>query len=205
MSNEKFKPPYTANKSLSLKLAWMNNFRKRLEFKESSLKQEDKAPFAPKNVVNLFIVYEFGNVKIIKNADSDKYSYSGYGTVFNSRSLFSTPNFDWGKNSITFGVDMSSPVHNDKKNKDILILGKRPTPGLYNITLTAEAEYSINFLRSQRKSCLSLHYNESISFLFVNTIKIYQFKPKNSEVTPYPLCLGNISMDFTANNMTKQD
>ena len=183
----------------------MNNFRKRLEFKESSLKQEDKAPFAPKNVVNLFIVYEFGNVKIIKNADSDEYSYSGYGTVFNSRSLFSTPNFDWGKNSITFGVDMSSPVHNDKKNKDILILGKRPTPGLYNITLTAEAEYSINFLRSQRKSCLSLHYNESISFLFVNTIKIYQFKPKNSEVTPYPLCLGNISMDFTANNMTKQD
>ena len=100
---------------------------------------------------------------------------------------------------------MSSPVHNDKKSKDILILGKRPTPRLYNITLTAEAEYSINFLRSQRKSCLSLHYNESISFLFVNTIKIYQFKPKNSEVTPYPLCLGNISMDFTANNMTKQD
>ena len=49
----------------------MNNCRKRLEFKESSLKQEDKAPFAPKNVVHLFIVYEFGNVKIIKNADSD--------------------------------------------------------------------------------------------------------------------------------------
>ena len=35
--------------------------------------------------------------------------------------------------------------------------------------------------------------------------KIYQFKAKNSESKPYPLRLGNISKDFTANNMKKQD
>ena len=64
---------------------------------------------------------------------------------------------------------MSSSVHIDKKNKDTLILGKGPTQGLDDTTLTADAKYSINFLRSNKKFCLSLHYNGSNSFLFVNT------------------------------------
>ena len=98
---------------------------------------------------------------------------------------------------------MSSSVHTDNKNKDILILGKGTTWGLDNTTLTAEAEYSINFSKSERKFCSSLHYNESNSFLFVNTTKIHPFKAKNSEIKPYPLSLGNISRDFTANNMNK--
>ena len=63
---------------------------------------------------------------------------------------------------------MSSSVHIDKKNKDTLILGKGPTQGLDDTTLTADAKYSINFLRSNKKFCLSLHYNGSNSFLFVN-------------------------------------
>ena len=93
MSYEKFKPPYTANKSLSPKLIWYNS-RIKLKFKGSSLKQEDKAAYTPKNVVNLFIVYVldtwssdssneftlkdclFGTVKLTKNADADKYKYS---------------------------------------------------------------------------------------------------------------------------------
>ena len=36
----------------------MNNPRIRLKYKGSCLKQEDKAHFTPKNMVNLFIVYE---------------------------------------------------------------------------------------------------------------------------------------------------
>ena len=43
-SNEKCKLHYTANKSLSPKLVWINNSSLRLEFKLSCLKQEDKAP-----------------------------------------------------------------------------------------------------------------------------------------------------------------
>ena len=31
-----------------------------------------------------------------------------------------------------------------------------------------------------------------------------QFKAKNSEIKPYPLCLGNISKDFTANILKKK-
>ena len=56
-----------------------------------------------------------------------------------------------GKNVIPFGVDISSCVYIDNKNKDILILGKGPTQGLDDATLTAEAQYSINFSRSNRK------------------------------------------------------
>ena len=59
MSNEKFKPPYKENKSLSRKPLW-NKSRLRLRFEESYWKQEDEAPFTPKNLVNLFIAYEIG-------------------------------------------------------------------------------------------------------------------------------------------------
>ena len=87
-----------------------------------------------------------------------------------------------GRNAIIFGVDMSLSVHIDNKNKDLLIIGKRPTQGLDDTALTAEAQSSINFSRPQRTFCLSLHYNGSNSFLFVNTTKIYQFKAKDSEI-----------------------
>ena len=50
---------------------------------------------------------------------------------------------------------------------------------------------------------LSLHYNGSKSFLFVNATKIYQFKAKDSDIKDYSLCLGNISKDFTLNNTIK--
>ena len=99
---------------------------------------------------------------------------------------------------------MSSSVHIDNKGKCILILGKGPTQVLDNTTLTAEAQYSTNFSRSNRKFCLSLHYNGSNSFLFVNATKIYQFKAKDLVIKKYPLCLGNISGDFSDNNMKKK-
>ena len=69
LSNEKFKSPYTLNKSLSPKLVWINNSRIRLKFKESCLKQEDKAPFTPNSVVNLFILYELNTWSRDLNTD----------------------------------------------------------------------------------------------------------------------------------------
>ena len=73
-------------------------------------------------------------------------------------------------------------MHIDNKGKDILILGKGPAQRLGNTTLTAEAQYLINFSRSNRKFCLSLHFNGSNRFLFVNATEIYQFKAKDSEI-----------------------
>ena len=40
-------------------------------------------------------------------------------------------------------------------------------------------------------------------FLFVNATKIYQFKAKETEIKYFLLCLGNVSEDFTINNMKK--
>ena len=87
----------------------------------------------------------FGAVKITKTADTNKYFYSEYGIEFDSRPLFSIPNFDLDKNAIIFGVYMSSSMHIDNKYRDISIIGKGPTQGFDNTTLSAEAEYSINF------------------------------------------------------------
>ena len=53
---------------------------------------------------------------------------------------------------------------------------------------TAKAKYTINFTESGKRFVLSLHYNGSNSFLFVNAIKMYQFKAEDSEIKPNSLC-----------------
>ena len=53
------------------------------------------------------------------------------------------------------------------------------------------------------KICLSLDYNGRNSLLFVNATKIHQFKAKDSEIKRHSLCLGNISKDFSVDNMKK--
>ena len=85
---------------------------------------------------------------------------------------------------------------------DILILGKGPTQGLEH-TLTAEKMYSINFTVTKKQFCLSLHYNGANSYLFVNGTEIYKFKAKDSEIVASPFCLGNISKDWSTDNMKK--
>ena len=76
--------------------------------------------------------------------------YTGFGTGFELRSEFSLPDGSVGKDAIVFGVDMSSSVQIDNKKKDISILGKGPTNGLDDTTLTARAQYSIDFSGSNR-------------------------------------------------------
>ena len=87
---------------------------------------------------------------------------------------------------------MSSSPHIDNKKNNILILGKGPTQELEH-TLTAEKVYSINFTKENTKFCLSFHYNGANSYLFVNGTEIIKFKAKDSEITPYPLCLGRLA------------
>ena len=73
---------------------------------------------------------------------------------------------------------MRSSGHVDDKKKDILILVIGPTQGLDNTTLTAEAKYSITFSRSNKKFCLSLHYNDSNSFYLLILQKRINSKQK---------------------------
>ena len=55
----------------------------------------------------------------------------------------------------------------------------------------------------KKKFCLRLHYNGVNSYLFVNGTEIYKFKVKDSEIVAAPICLGNISKDWSADNMKK--
>ena len=118
--------------------------------------------------------------------------------------IFSFTSGGVGQNILIFGVDMSSSAHIDNNKKDILVLGKGPTQGLEH-TLTAEKMYSINFTVTKKKLCLYFHYNGANSYLFVNGIEIYKFKAKDSGIAPSPLCLGNISKDWSIDNMKKPD
>ena len=98
---------------------------------------------------------------------------------------------------------MRFSIHIDNKEKDILILGLGAAQGLGENSLTAEKRYSINFTVTKKKFCLSLHYNGANSYLFVNGTEIYKFKAKDPEIVPSPLCLGNISKDWSVDNMNK--
>ena len=50
---------------------------------------------------------------------------------------------------------------------------------------------------------LSLHYNGSNSSLFVNGTKIHKLKAKDSDIVATPLCLGNISKEWSVDNMKR--
>ena len=145
----------------------------------------------------------FGAVKLTKNNDIDKYKYSGYGIGFNSGGTFSFPDGSFGENLIIFGTDVSISVQANNKINNVLTLGKEFIQGINDTTIYAEKTYSINLTKTKVKLCLSLHYNGHNIYLFVNGKEICKFKARDSEIVPYPLCLGNISKEFSVDNMKK--
>ena len=63
--------------------------------------------------------------------------------------------------------------------------------------------YSINFTKKNTKFCLSLHSNGANNYLFVNGKEIIKCKAKDSEIVPTPLCLENITKEFSEDNTKK--
>ena len=170
MSDERINSITASNYSVTPFLDYYGT-KTRVEFSGRCLKQ-DKITNTHGKVVNISIVCEisksinisnyptlenclFGAVSLSKNADVDKYGYSGYGIGFDRRGRFSFPGTRLGRNVIMFGVDVSSSTKIDNRKKDILILGKGPTQGLKH-TLCAEKMYSINFTVTEKKFCLRL-------------------------------------------------
>ena len=101
---------------------------------DGSILRQPKVTYTHKKVVNIYIVYQFsasssndgdptlknclfGVVTLTKNADDEKYKYSGYGIGFDRRSSFSFPGGGYGQNVLIFGADMSSSAHVDNKKK----------------------------------------------------------------------------------------
>ena len=217
ISNEIFKSPVLSDNTINPRLNYYGT-KTRVQFTGSCLKQSDHISTHEK-VVNIYIFYElgastshtsdpsiknclFGAVTLTKNADIEQYKYSGYGIGFDRRSSFSLPSGGFGQNVLIFGADMSTSIHTDNKKKDILVIGRGPTQGLES-TLTAEKMYSINFTVTKKKFCLSLHYNRANSYLFVNGTEIIKFIAKDVAIVASPLCLGNISKDWSTDNMKK--
>ena len=50
-----------------------------------------------------------------------------------------------------------------------------------------------------------MHYNGTNSYLFVNSTEITKFKAKDSNIIATPLCIGNISKDWSVDNMKDTD
>ena len=111
------------NYSLDPRVDHYDTSKIRIKFKGSFLNRF-RLTILHGDIVNFYIVYEitsdykdinyptlenclFGSVKLTKNADIDKYGYSGYGIGFDRETSFSFGK-EIGKNVIIFGVDMSS-------------------------------------------------------------------------------------------------
>ena len=154
LSNKSIKPPTTSDNSLTPELNYYST-KIKIKFTGNCLEQSDHI-FTHKKIVNIYIAYElpassshnsdptiknclFDAVTLTKNADIEKYKYSGYGIGFDRRSSFSFPSGGFVQNVLIFGTDMSTSVHIDNK-KNILVLGIGPTQGLES-TLTAEKMY----------------------------------------------------------------
>ena len=138
-----------------------------------------------------------------KHVDIEQYIYSGYGIGLDRKGEFSFGSNGFGRNVITLGEDLSSSVHANNRTKNILVLGKDFIQGLNNTTIYPEKFYSINFTKTNTKFCLYLDYNGANSYLFVSGTEGHKFKAKDSEIVINPLCLGNISKDFSVDNTKK--
>ena len=111
LSAESIKPPTTSDNSLTPALSYFG-IKTRVKFTGSCLKQS-KISCTHGKVVNIYIVYGlgvsssynndstlknclFGAVTLTKNADIDKYRYSGYGIGFDRKGSFSFPGGRYG-------------------------------------------------------------------------------------------------------------
>ena len=135
--NEVIKPP---NNAIAPQIG-LEGRNMHLKFDGSCLKTTEKYFFHPSlTELNIYTVYElnsnlnnfdltlenclFGAVRLTKNADIDKYKYTGYGIGFDSKGTSLFPDGSFGQNVIIFGADMSSSAHANDKTRNILVLHK---------------------------------------------------------------------------------
>ena len=97
---------------------------------------------------------------------------------------------------------MSSSAHIDNKKKKHISSWKRTNTRVITY-INCRKNVSINFTVTNKKICLSLHYNGANSYFFVNGTEIYKFMAKDSEIFVGPICLRNISEDWLVDNMKK--
>ena len=87
------------------------------------------------------------------------------------------------------GADMSFSSHSTNKANNIYVLGKDFIHGINGTTIYAEKVYKHNFTEANKKFVLSLHYNFSNSYLFVNGVQQLKFKAKANQIQKNKLCV----------------
>ena len=168
LSDESIRSLSISDGSLALSLNYIN-VRPRVKVDGKCLRQ-DKVTFVHKNIVNIYIIYEINLwnyfysddptlpklwcVKFVKNADVDKYKYSGYGIGFDVHRTFSNAWWwIWRKR-----YNSSSHVYNKKKG--VFILGKSPSQGdIKRYHINCRKKVFHNFSEHGKKYFLSLIYN----------------------------------------------
>ena len=136
-----------------------------------------------------------------KDIDVDEYKCSGYGIGFDREGTFSVGN-GFGRKFIIFGVDMSSSVHLDNRQKRCFSSWWISYTRIRWRNINCRKRYSTNFTEINKKFCLSFHYNRANSYLFINGTEIHKFKA-DFEVVATLLCLGNIPKNFSVGNVKK--
>ena len=142
LSSERFKAISTTDNSLNTTLNYYGT-KIRVKITGDCFEQR-KITSNYGKVANIYIVYSLGAsssnysdpaiktclfdaVTLTKNADIDKYGYSGYGIGFDRRGSFSFPGGGFGQNVIIFRADMSSSAHIHKKKEDINLRSRSNT------------------------------------------------------------------------------
>ena len=179
-------------------------------------------------VINIYCVYEiqpiassrdttftiqnalFGAMEIIKNTDTSRYNYKGYGICFDEGGTFShritedgRTHTKLGRNVIIFGVDMSFSAHANNRANNIYVMGDGLIQGINDTTIYAEKNYWRNSTDPGKKYIISLHYNGDDSYLFVNGRQELKFKAKKDQLVKEKLCIGNLSDQWTASESEK--
>ena len=76
-----------------------------------------------------------------------------------------------------------------------LVLGEGSTKGI-NDSAKAAKKINSTFSKAKTKFCLSLHYNSTNSYLYVNKTKIYKLKG-------HKFCLRSVSIFFLKNEQNE--
>ena len=167
--------------------------------------QQNKEDMSNNIRFKIYCVYNalFGAMQVIKNADTSKYKYRGYGICFDGEGIFSKGNISNGRNVLIFGVDESSLEHQNNKANNIYVIGDLFVQGINDTTLYAEKIYSQNFTQPNKTFVLSLHYDDNNSYLFVNGKQELKFKAKTGQLLMKKLCIGNLSDEWTTSESGK--
>ena len=107
------------------------------------------------------------------------------------------------RNAIIIVVDMSFSVHATNKARNIYVMGKDFIQGIDDTNIYAEKNFRTNFTDSGKKFILSLHYNGSNSYLFVNGYQELKFTEKNANIPKRTLNIDNLSSDWNSVDVPK--